>query len=55
MIKLADTNKDGKVSFEEYKAMLKKLGTVYIRTFSFEEYKAMLNKLGIVYIRTVSS
>ena len=55
MIKLADTNKDGKVSFEEYKAMLNKLGTVYIRTFSFEEYKAMLNKLGTIYIRTLSS
>ena len=31
MIKDADTNKDGKVSFEEYKAMMNKLGTVYIK------------------------
>ena len=38
MIKDADTNKDGKVSFEEYKAMMNKLGTVYIRTLKALRY-----------------
>ena len=28
--KNSDTNQDGKVSFEEFKAMMNKLGTVYI-------------------------